>query len=112
MATVFQSGCTAVITGGASGIGLSPAKKCASYGMKVLVADWDEELLAAVAQNIGSDVATLKVDVSKPEDWVTLKAKVDADFGGETSQTWDISVYPPLPLTIPCAVILPSNRTL
>lgn len=82
MASVFKAGHTAVITGGASGIGLSLAKKCFGYGMKVLIADWNDETLGSAFSNIGGEVGTIKVDVSKLEDWATLKSRVDHDFNG------------------------------
>ena len=47
MAAIFQPAKTAVITGGASGIGLALARKCAGHGMRVLVADRDAAALAA-----------------------------------------------------------------
>lgn len=92
MAAVFKAGHTAVITGGASGIGLSLAKRCLGHGMKVLIADWDDETLSAAGKNTGStsssinnDLFTIKVDVSKPDDWTRLRAKVDADLGGRVN---------------------------
>lgn len=84
MAAIFKAGHTAVITGGASGIGLSLAKKCFGYGMKVLVADWDDETLGAASKNVGGDIGTIKVDVSKTDDWAKLKSRVDKDFDGES----------------------------
>ncbi|PSR93643.1 hypothetical protein BD289DRAFT_459595 [Coniella lustricola] len=87
MAAIFKAGHTAVITGGASGIGLSLAKKCFGHGMKVLVADWDDETLDAVNKNVGGgsgrDIGTIKVDVSKTDDWAKLKTRVDKDFSGQ-----------------------------
>lgn len=85
MAAVFKAGHTAVITGGASGIGLSLAKRCFNYGMKVLVADWDEETLSAAPKNVGGDIGTIKVDVSETDDWARLKNKVDTDFNGQVN---------------------------
>lgn len=85
MTSIFKAGHTAVITGGASGIGLSLAKRCCNYGMKVLVADWDEKTLSAAPKNVGGDVSTIKVDVSKKADWARLKRKVDADFKGQVN---------------------------
>lgn len=83
MASVFKAGHTAVITGGASGVGLSLAKKFFGHGMKVLVADWDDETLGTASKNVGGDISTIKIDVSKTDDWAKLKSKVDTDFSGE-----------------------------
>lgn len=85
MASVFKAGHTAVITGGASGIGLALAKRCLGHGMKVLVADWDDETLGAASTHAGGDVGTIKVDVSKPDDWARLRSRVDADLGGRVN---------------------------
>lgn len=86
--SVFKAGHTALITGGASGIGLALAKKCTTHGMKVLVADWDDELLRALPQNISTNnntgkedlLSTIKMDVSNPDDWARLKKKADDTF--------------------------------
>lgn len=95
MASVFQTGHTAVITGGASGVGLALAKKCFGYGMRVLIADWDDETLGAAFNNVGGEVGTIKVDVSKLEDWETLKSRVQNDFNGWfTRLTPESSHYP------------------
>ncbi|ROW10664.1 hypothetical protein VPNG_05132 [Cytospora leucostoma] len=83
--SVFKAGNTAVITGGSSGIGLALAKKCFAYGMRVLIADWDDETLGATFKNVGGEVGTIKVDVSKLEDWATLKSRVDNDFDGRVN---------------------------
>merc|ERR1712000_241511 len=49
---VFASGNTAVITGGASGIGLALATKCAGYGMNVVIADNNSENLKGAKEMI------------------------------------------------------------
>jgi NADP-dependent 3-hydroxy acid dehydrogenase YdfG len=82
MSAIFKAANTAVITGGASGIGLALAKKCAGYGMKVLVADWDTKSLDAVPKTVGENVTTFHMDVSNLQDWATLKSKVESEFGG------------------------------
>jgi short-subunit dehydrogenase involved in D-alanine esterification of teichoic acids len=83
MASILKTGNTALITGGASGIGLALARKCYEAGMKVLVADWNDAALQAAETNVGSEVVTFKIDVGKLEDWAVLKAKVEKEFGGE-----------------------------
>lgn len=79
----------AVITGGASGIGLAAAMHFAGLGMKVCIADLGEERLAEAAAKLGaaakggaSDIMTASVDVSRFEEVAALEAKVQKRFGG------------------------------
>ncbi len=64
-------GITAIITGGASGLGAATARKLASSGVKVGIFDLNKELGEAVAGEIGGAFA--KVNVTSEED-------VDAGF--------------------------------
>jgi NAD(P)-dependent dehydrogenase (short-subunit alcohol dehydrogenase family) len=60
-----------IVTGAASGIGLSTAELFAKEGARVLMADWDDkrgEEEAKRLQASGLDVAFMKVDVSDPAD--------------------------------------------
>merc|ERR1712225_166020 len=86
---VFASGNTAVITGGASGIGLALATKCAGYGMNVVIADNNSENLKGAKEMISKSgsgkVETAEMDVGKVEDFESLKAKITNDFGGKIS---------------------------
>src|SRR5882672_9121295 len=79
----------AVITGGASGIGLAAAMRFASLGMKVCIADIGAERLADAATKLSSaakggaaDVMTAEVDVVSFEDIAKLEAAVQKRFGG------------------------------
>ncbi|CRK04192.1 hypothetical protein BN1723_008845 [Verticillium longisporum] len=78
----FEASKTAVITGGASGIGLAVAQKCLDHGMKVVIADQDSSKLMETKQNLGSALATLEMDVGRAEDWIRLQKLVDGDFQG------------------------------
>ena len=80
--SMFNATKTAVITGGASGIGLATAKKCFSRGMKVLIADKDMSLLEAAKSGFGESLQTFHLDVSKLEDWQKLNQHVIHEFAG------------------------------
>ncbi|KAH8906573.1 short-chain dehydrogenase/reductase [Coniochaeta sp. PMI_546] len=82
MASVFKAGNTAVITGGASGIGLALAKKCQSYGMKILITDINEESLSSASASVQGAI-TVKADVSNLDDWSKVKDRVQSDLGGK-----------------------------
>ena len=79
----------AVITGGASGIGLAAAMRFAGLGMKVCIADIGADRLAEAAKKLASvaprgdtSIMTMDVDVSRREDVVALEAAVQKRFGG------------------------------
>ncbi|MBT7333445.1 MAG: SDR family NAD(P)-dependent oxidoreductase [Gammaproteobacteria bacterium] len=79
------SGRTAVITGGASGIGLGMARAFASRGMQLVLADLDVALLEkaeAAFLQAGTSVVTQVCDVSKLEDVERLAALTLERFGG------------------------------
>ncbi len=81
-----------MITGGASGIGLALATKCAGYGMSVLIADNNSAHLASAKASIKGKVETMEVDVSKISDFEKLKAKVEKDSGGILFQLFSSNV--------------------
>ena len=62
------NGVSAIVTGGASGIGAATARALASRGAKVLVADLQEDKGSALADEIGG--AYCKVDVTNTDDIV------------------------------------------
>jgi NAD(P)-dependent dehydrogenase (short-subunit alcohol dehydrogenase family) len=79
----------AVITGGASGIGLAAAMRFAALGMKVCIADTGTDRLAEAEVRISSiapggaaDVMAETADVSRIEDVSGLEIAVRERFGG------------------------------
>ncbi len=62
------NGVSAIVTGGASGIGAAAARLLASKGAKVVVADLQEEKGSALAKEIGGSYC--KVDVTNTDDIV------------------------------------------
>jgi NAD(P)-dependent dehydrogenase (short-subunit alcohol dehydrogenase family) len=74
----------AVITGGASGIGLAMAKRFAREGMKLVLADVEEDALRKVEQEFrkaGIPVLAIRTDVSRSHDVERLAEKTLATFG-------------------------------
>jgi NAD(P)-dependent dehydrogenase (short-subunit alcohol dehydrogenase family) len=75
----------AVITGGASGIGLALARRAADEGMQLALADIEEAALAAAAAELrsrGAQVLTVKCDVSQGEDVERLAEQTLKAYGG------------------------------
>lgn len=96
----------AVVTGGASGIGLAMAERFARAEMRIALVDIDEVALESVASDLrsrGADVLTRRVDVSSAEEMESLAAAVQDHFGaahvvcnnagvgGASGPLWEIS---------------------
>lgn len=78
--TVFRPGATALITGGASGIGFAVAKLCRSNYMNLILVDHHADNLSR-AHSILSDTDTAKtlthtMDVADLSSWEFLRDKV------------------------------------
>jgi NAD(P)-dependent dehydrogenase (short-subunit alcohol dehydrogenase family) len=85
----LSAGSVAVVTGGASGIGLAAALRFAGMGMRICIADLDGARLEAAARAVAdaavgreADVLALPTDVSDPDALRALEAAVRARFGG------------------------------
>ncbi len=79
----------AVVTGGASGIGLAAASHLARIGMRVCIADLGDDrlthaaaTLSALAPGGAASIMTMTTDVSRAEDVQRLEAAVRKRFGG------------------------------
>lgn len=71
----------AVVTGGASGIGLAVVERLHADGRKVVIADRDEDRAAEIAERLGAHVRSVAVDVSSTESVDALVADVGAREG-------------------------------
>jgi NAD(P)-dependent dehydrogenase (short-subunit alcohol dehydrogenase family) len=77
-------GKVAVITGAASGIGRGLAERCVEEGMKVVLADIEEEALASTEKEMkaaGASVLAVSTDVSKASDVEALAERTLDVFG-------------------------------
>ena len=77
----IAAGHVAVITGGASGIGLAAARKYQQLGLKVAIADWSETSLERARAALGPEALAVKADVSSRTDVEALLDAVLDRFG-------------------------------
>jgi NAD(P)-dependent dehydrogenase (short-subunit alcohol dehydrogenase family) len=97
----------AVVTGAASGIGFALCERFANEGMKVVLADVEEESLAAAAAELesrGAQTLAVRTDVSLAADVDALAEKTleafgavhvvcnNAGVGGDTEPCWEQSL--------------------
>ena len=78
-------GKVAVVTGAASGIGHAIAQRCATEGMKVVLADVNEGGLSRIKKELeaqGATVLTVSIDVSRARDVEALARRTLDTFGG------------------------------
>ena len=82
----FQPNAVAVITGGASGIGLATAQRLAAMGLRLVIVDVRETLLEPTAEQLrqlgAPEVMASSTDVSDREALVELEKLVAERFGG------------------------------
>ena len=83
LSTGAAEGRVALITGGASGIGLAAVQRCLSLGMRVAVVDVSEDALQKAEAELGAGdaIRTFACDVSSPESVKELGASVTSAFG-------------------------------
>lgn len=76
------AGKRAVVTGGASGIGLATARRLAAEGVQVMVFDLNRRALQQVLDEQTALVGGVHVDVSDPEEVASAYEQVEACMGG------------------------------
>jgi NAD(P)-dependent dehydrogenase (short-subunit alcohol dehydrogenase family) len=76
------TGKVAVVTGGASGIGLATARRFVADGAQVMIGDIDGDRAAHAATELGPDVASRACDVRTESDVAELCEEARRTFGG------------------------------
>jgi NAD(P)-dependent dehydrogenase (short-subunit alcohol dehydrogenase family) len=82
---VELAGRTAVITGGASGIGLATARHLAEQGMRLVLGDVEADALDTAVEGLrahGASVIGCAGDVREEDDVLALREAALAEFGG------------------------------
>jgi NAD(P)-dependent dehydrogenase (short-subunit alcohol dehydrogenase family) len=77
-------GKVALITGGASGLGLEVARQMSAAGARLVLVDWDEDSLEAATAQVthgGGEVRSLQGDVSDPSTATAAMELVKSAFG-------------------------------
>jgi 3(or 17)beta-hydroxysteroid dehydrogenase len=75
------AGKVALITGGASGLGLATAKLMAAEGAKIVITDIQKNKGPTAAKEIGGDTLFLDHDVTSEERWQQVVAETEKKFG-------------------------------
>jgi NAD(P)-dependent dehydrogenase (short-subunit alcohol dehydrogenase family) len=71
------SGKTALVTGGASGLGLAICERYVAAGASVIIADIDEDAGRMLATELGTAARFERLNVSLEADWADVMARID-----------------------------------
>ncbi|GAA1799396.1 3-oxoacyl-ACP reductase [Planosporangium flavigriseum] len=91
--TARLQGRVAVITGGASGIGLASARRLAQEGAKVVIGDLDEAAGKAAAEEVGG--LFVSVDVTNPDQVNALFEAANSTYGSVDIAFNNAGISPP-----------------
>jgi 3alpha(or 20beta)-hydroxysteroid dehydrogenase len=75
------AGRTAIVTGGAQGMGEATARALHAAGAHVVVADVQDDAGTAIVAGLGGSSRFHHLDVRDPAEWAALAADVETEFG-------------------------------
>ncbi|MEU6701049.1 glucose 1-dehydrogenase [Pseudonocardia sp. NPDC046786] len=82
MTQIDLTGRTALVTGGAQGLGEGMARALAAAGARVVIADVQEELGGKLAEALGDQHGAVRLDVTDDASWSAAVATTVERFGG------------------------------
>jgi 2-deoxy-D-gluconate 3-dehydrogenase len=94
-------GKTAVVTGGAMGIGLGIARRLAEAGASIVIADINDEVGAQATEELvaaGARAVFIHADVSGDDDVRAVIALADQTYGGVDILVNNAGIYPMMPV--------------
>lgn len=96
-------GRSAIVTGGAMGIGLGIARRLHEAGASVVIADLDPDAAERVAEELlakrGGSAVSVRVDVSDPDDVERMVDAAVEAFGGIDVLVNNAGIFPIVPLS-------------
>ena len=72
---------TALVTGGARGIGYASAEALAESGARIVIADINESGAREAAGKLGGDTIAYRCDIGQPEEVLRLFDDIEGDVG-------------------------------
>ncbi|MEH0930723.1 SDR family NAD(P)-dependent oxidoreductase [Micromonospora sp. CPCC 205558] len=92
------TGKTAVVTGGAMGMGAATVRRLVGEGANVVIADVNVAEAEALAAELGPTAVVEKLDVRSPQQWTDLVQRTEERFGSIDILVNNAGIVDPAPL--------------
>ncbi|KOX07391.1 MULTISPECIES: glucose 1-dehydrogenase [Micromonospora] len=92
------AGKTAVVTGGAMGMGAAAVRRLVGEGANVVIADVNVAEAEALAAELGPTAVVEKLDVRSPQQWTDLVQRTEERFGSVDILVNNAGIVDPAPL--------------
>jgi 3alpha(or 20beta)-hydroxysteroid dehydrogenase len=93
-----MKGKTAIVTGGASGIGAAVVRALANEGASVVIADLNANLGAELARSLGSSALYQRLDATRRDSWDELLERTTEAFGAPGVLVNNVGGLDPAPI--------------